>query len=121
MHRPRSIALTTAVLTLVLSGGAGAAGAPTGTYSCSQTLGQSFLPADSQLVLRSKGRYRFTVNAVNANPAPSKGHYARSGSKLTFRGGVLAGKKPTIKHTATFGTQLVFRSLRGKRHICNPS
>jgi hypothetical protein len=121
MLRPRGIALTAAVLTLVLAAGASAAGAPTGTYTCSQTVGQSFLPADSQLVLKSRARYSFTANAVNANPAPSKGHYSRAGSKLTFRGGELARKRATIKHAAAFGTQLVFRSLRGKRHVCSKS
>ena len=116
MLRPLGIALTAAVFTLVLAGfGRAPPAAPTGRYSCSQTVGQSFLPADSQLVLKSRARYSFTANAVNANPAPSKGHYSRAGSKLTFRGGEFARKRATIKHTAAFGTQLVFRSLRGKR------
>lgn len=115
------LAVASVVAGLGLPAGASAATGIEGTYGCSPVVGAGgmFAATDSQLVLRSGGRYVFTLNAVNGAPAPSKGTYSRAGSKVTFRGGKLAHRTATIKRQAGFQPALSFALLLGKRHICN--
>jgi hypothetical protein len=115
----RTVILTVAVVASLTSAASASASSVKGTYPCSPAAsGTMLLPPDSSIALLSSGRYKMIRIGANGGPMPS-GTYTRNGSKLTFRGGTLAGKHATLKTSKVYGRQFTFSSLLGGgRHVC---